>query len=121
VTLQRKTPLRADPEKQRLWQQRSRQPLSSGKRLKPMSDKRRGELPERARVRELVFQRDGYRCQIAPLVPEPCFGPLTYHHLQKEGQGGAYTEANGIAACSFHNDWVEDHPDKAAALGLVIR
>ena len=120
MTLTRKTPLRADPEKQKAWQDRSRKPLARS-RIKPMRDKRRGELPERAKVREAVFVRDGYRCQIAPLVSEPSFGPLTYHHLLKEGQGGEYTETNGIAACAFHNDWVENYPDKAAALGLVIR
>jgi len=84
-----------------------------------MSDKRREQIPARREVREAVFERDGYRCQIAPLVDSPCFGPLTYHHLHKEGQGGKYTMENGLTACAFHNDWVEDHPDEAQALGLV--
>jgi hypothetical protein len=26
-----------------------------------------------------------------------------------------------VAACSFHNGWIEDHPLDAHALGLVIR
>ena len=90
-------------------------------RLKPISDKRRAEFPERDRVRAAVFKRDEGKCRIAPFLPDiPCYGKMTFQHLLKEGQGGAYTEANGISACSFHNDWVEMYPDEADALGLVI-
>ena len=95
--------------------------LNPGKALKPMSDKRREELPERDRVRANVYKRDGYKCRIAPFLPDdPCMGRLTPHHLKKAGQGGAYNEENLISACAHHNDWVEDHPDEAKALGLVV-
>jgi hypothetical protein len=88
-------------------------------RLKPISDAKRAQRPAKNAVTRQVFERDGYRCQIAPLVEEPCFGRLTPHHLKKEGQGGEHSMSNLIAACVFHNDWVEDHPIKAKALGLV--
>jgi hypothetical protein len=92
--------------------------------LKRVSDKRRDEKPERDLVREAVFARDGHCCRIAPFLPDTsCFPPgeLTYHHLRKPHDGGQYTEDNGITACPFHNDWVEDHPKEADALGLAQR
>jgi 5-methylcytosine-specific restriction endonuclease McrA len=91
-------------------------------RIRPISDKKRRQLVANARVRAAVFARDGYRCQIAK-IPDagPCFGELTYHHILKASQGGAYTLDNGLTACSFHNDMVEDRPDWAHANGLVTR
>lgn len=92
-------------------------------RLKPMSDKRRDQLPAEAVVRAAVFARDGHRCRIKPLLKgtrwERCWGRLTVHHLRKAGQCGAFTEENLISACAGHNGWVEDHPKLAAKLGLV--
>lgn len=90
------------------------------KRLKMMSDKRREQIPEREQVRKAVLRRDGEKCRIAPFLPDlPCYGRMTVHHLWKAGQGGPYTEANLVAACAFHNDWVEDNPEPAKALGLT--
>lgn len=110
-----------------------------------MSAKRRAELDARRGVRELVFDRDGHRCQAAgaPLLARVeararlgvpleqlraavlelgrCYGPLTPHHLLKESQGGAYEASNLVALCSRHNSWVEDYPDHARALGLVVK
>lgn len=88
-------------------------------RLKPISDAKRAQKPARNALTQKVFERDSFTCQIASLVAEPCFGRLTPHHLKKESQGGPHTMSNVIAACVFHNDWVEDHPTQAKALGLV--
>lgn len=73
-------------------------------------------------VREAVFARDGHRCLLHghPLWWGPCLGALTFHHLYKAGQGGAYTEANGVTLCVHHNDEVENRPDDARALGLLV-
>ena len=87
--------------------------------LARMSAKRRSEAGARAAVRAEVFERDGWRCQIQPLVGDRCFGPLTPHHLKKASQGGAYTAENFTSACAYHNVWVEDHPVRAKELGLV--
>jgi 5-methylcytosine-specific restriction endonuclease McrA len=91
-----------------------------------MSRKRRAELPERAKVRDEVFARDGHACRLQhfpeSLVP-PCFGHLTPHHRRRASQGGGYTMANLISACSFHNDLLEADADFAAwarALGFVV-
>ncbi|MDE1904863.1 MAG: hypothetical protein KGH75_00245 [Rhodospirillales bacterium] len=94
--------------------------LRRGKRLNPRSAKTIAAVPERDEVREAVFARDGRRCRLAPFFPDtPCGGRLTYHHVVKAGQGGAYTVENGITACVIHNDYIEDHPDEAKALGLT--
>jgi hypothetical protein len=126
VTLERRTPLKRTgfASKQRLGN--DAQPTRRGKPLKAMSNKRKRLLPIRAEVRIKVFERDGYRCQLAHRivdVPElgPCFGPLTPHHLKKEGQGGSYSESNLLSLCSSHNEWVEREPDVARSLGLVIK
>lgn len=99
--------------------------------LAPMSQKRRATLPARAEVREAVIHRDG-GCILRlwagrerhGLLIKGCFGPPTYHHRRKEGQGGAYSKANGVCLCAFHNsliesdarfaDWCHEH-------GLVVR
>lgn len=88
--------------------------------LARVSAKRRAQAKVHAVTREHVFARDGHACRIAPLVDTPCFGPLTPHHLKKASQGGEYTEANLWTACAHHNEWVEDHPTRARALGLVL-
>ena len=97
--------------------------------LRPMSRKRRAELPERAKVRHEVFARDGFRCQVAPhgleLDPphRPCFGHLTVHHRRKASQGGGYTLANLVSACCHHNDLIEADAEFAHwawSVGFVV-
>ncbi len=100
--------------------------LSRTRGLRRMSDKRRAELEDRRRVREAVLERDrtcvlAQRLRDRPDLPiHTCRGPLTYHHLWKEGQGGPYTEDNGVALCLEANaGWVESWPLEAKVLGLV--
>lgn len=92
-------------------------------RLKPMSDKRRAELPDDDVIRQQVFARAGYKCQIKPLLAGTrwvkCWGILTMHHLKKDGQCGETSLDNCIAACAGHNQWVENEPRLARELGLV--
>lgn len=97
-------------------------------RLSPMSKKRRASLAERERVRLEVFERDG-GCMFTTYakgheLPDGagwCRGPLTPHHIRKASQGGAYTPENLTTLCAFHNGWVEDFPDLAHRMGLVLR
>ena len=99
-----------------------RTPLKRRKPLNPVSAKKRAAAPERGAVREAVFERDGYRCRIGPLVPDvPCAGRLSPHHLRKASAGGKFDLDNLWTACIRHNDWVEDHPAQAGTLGLVIK
>lgn len=96
-------------------------PLARRARLRTRSVKREAAVVEEARVRESVFQRDG-GCLLGGVtsVWGPCFGRATFHHLFKAGQGGAYTEGNGVCLCVLHNEAVEDHPRRAREWGLVV-
>lgn len=117
--LARRTPLQA------------RTPLARGKRrINPISQRRRDDIPRRTEVRRQVLERDGHRCQIGPRIRAAnlnpawhrCWGRLEVHELRKANTGeDTYTVDNTITACSFHNTWVEDHPPEARALKLVQR
>ena len=94
--------------------------LARRSRLRPVSAARASEAKERVRVRGLVFERDGWRCRMAPLGG--CWGVLTFHHVKKASQGGAYSVENGATLCAFHNDLIESDADIAAvaeSMGLV--
>lgn len=65
--------------------------------------------------------RDAHRRRLPSFDVPPCFGSLTPHHLRKDGQGGDYTPDNIVCLCVLHNGWVEDQPNTAEALGLVVR
>jgi hypothetical protein len=98
--------------------------LSRRGRLRDVSMKRQALKPAEAVVREAVIRRDGgclLRRQPLRLGSmASCFGRPTFHHLWKAGQGGAYTEDNGVCLCVMHNDAVEDDPPTARMLGLVV-
>lgn len=88
------------------------------------------EAAERTIERELVFSRDRHTCQVAVVGAATaydvgrCYGRLTPHHRRKDGQGGAYTAANLVAACAHHNDQLEADAGLAAwahGVGLVVR
>jgi hypothetical protein len=120
MTLRRRTPLR------RHQPLTSRATLARSGRLRAESPKRRNERDARRAVRDEVFARDGWSCQVAARVPDPgsCAGPLTPHHRRKAGQGGAYSVENISAVCAHHNERLEADADLAArarAAGLVVR
>lgn len=94
--------------------------LSRHKRINPRSARREAATTDRADVRAVVFHRDG-ACLLAGSTLGPCIGPLTPHHLWKEGQGGPYLRWNLITLCAGHNGRVETMPRAdAVALGLVV-
>ncbi len=114
--LKRGGPLKANPDKAREWQQRSR------RRLPDKSPKMRAAKSDRDIVRAQVFERDDNMCFMLDLDRDHhCSRDLTVHHLRKSGQGGAYAADNLVTLCAKANTWVEDFPDKAYALGLVVR
>jgi hypothetical protein len=130
VTLERRAPLRRTGPPAR------RTPLAPGvglgrsgglKRGKPLpsiSARRLADLPSRAQIRAMVFERDGQRCLLAGRRSVPaCHGRLTPHHLRKAAQLGPYTMSNLVTLCVHHNEWVETSKGAAPAhlLGLVVR
>lgn len=109
MTLERRTRLNRGPGPQR----RTRINRRSRRRVEASDD--------RAVVRAQVFARDGHCCLLAGSTFGPCIGPLTVHHLWKEGQGGPYVAWNLITLCAGHNDGVEPmRRVDAEALGLVV-
>lgn len=111
--LKRKTPLTAGGPLTR----------SAGLRRAPLarvSSKRRSEAQERRDVNAEVIARDGGCVPRLRGAPGACFGPLAAHEVLKRSAGGSHLDPrNCVAACSFHNGWIEDNPKAARALGLV--
>ena len=91
-------------------------------RIRSRSRRRAAAGPARTTIREAVFARDRC-CQLAGSTFGPCFGPLTVHHLWKEGQGGPYVPINLLTLCAHHNDVLETSEvtdDDVVALGLKV-
>lgn len=108
--------------------------------------KRRTPLPMRsARARSLAYQERGIKAEVRErdggcvmrliagsvlvgfrtegrevAVPR-CYGDPTYHHLHKASAAGKVTAENGVCLCRGHNGWVEDQPEAAQFLGLVVK
>lgn len=119
MTLERKTPLRADPAKVKAWRDRSR------KRIPPRSKRRIEEAPERARVRQVVLDRD-QGCMGRGILPGRCWHPrdepLDVHEVLARGPGGDYLDPeNCLALCRGHHQWVTTHPAEAEGLGYRRR
>lgn len=104
--------------------------------MRAQSAKRRKEQAERARVRQIVLERDR-GCRAARLRPDPdgpechpwptrCRSPffdrprLEVHEIVSRGQwpAGYLEPSNCLALCQVHHDWVTDNPAAAKALGL---
>lgn len=106
------------------------EPLRRVKHLSPRSKRREAEQAERSIVRQRVFARDRWQCQVAATAQwsgydaGPCFGRLEMHERRKASQGGRYDEANGATTCSHHNAQLEADADLARwarSVGLVLR
>lgn len=94
-------------------------PLARGtKRLPPVSEKRRRQLPARADVRAEVLRRAGHRCEAPALVPEVrCGSPFPDRPALEvdELTGGANRSIEWLdpdrcqALCQLHHDWKTEH------------
>lgn len=123
--------LKADPQKTREWQDRSRAPLSAGDRLlkrtemttKPSAKKKAYEA-ELDAMRPIVHSRSGGRCEAR--LPG-CEGVATnIHHRKPRGLPGTNAEANLMDICGMGNysgchGWIETNRTKAYELGLLVK
>ena len=107
--------LRRDTSKARQWASGRRTPLES------RGARRTHDKPSEDKTRAVVFARDYQTCRLGWHQDSECTGPLTVHHLRKAGAGGAYVVDNLVTLCAGHNTWVEDNPNEATMLGLVVR
>lgn len=113
--MKRSGPIKANAEKVKDWQQRSR------KRLPAQSVKRIAEAPKRRAVKALAMMRADGRCEARDLVPHECYGPLDAHELvpRSEYPGGHLDQRNVIIICRTAHDWAHDNPAKAYLCGLL--
>ena len=73
---------------------------------------------------------EGRRCEIGPILvrygldgAKTCMSRIEgLHELRKRSAGGSLRNpSNLVPACNPCNGWVEDNPEEAHILGLVIR
>ena len=114
MTLQRRTPLRADPAKTKAWQDRSR------KALPAESDKRKAERPERARVRAAATARDGGCVGMRLHIDHDCGGPLDAHEVipRSAWPKGHLVLDNVVMVCRGLHRMIDADPTLAAKWGL---
>lgn len=120
--LKRGKPPKADPEKTRAWQARSR------KRIPAESVKHRKERGKRTAVRDEVLARDGAcrnggRVPVRCGSPDPTRPPLEVHEVISRGRwaGGYLEPGNCLALCQECHDWVTTHPIEAEEMGLSAK
>lgn len=98
--------------------------------MRAVSDKRRAENRDFAKVREFVMERDDHRCQLAvrlsqtvigPKVGHVCSGPLDPHHIVPVARDVTLRldPENLAVVCRVGHDWIHDHPIPAKLLGLL--
>lgn len=91
------------------------------KRIAARSEKTLAKLPERARVIDAAWDRDGGRCRARDLVPQiVCGGRLDPHERIPRScwPGGELVLDNVMLICRRHHEWVDVHPSDAHVLGL---
>ena len=106
-------------------------------RLAPMSDKTKEQAPGRRACVAAVIARDGgcvfwrYVTEATKLgtpewlsvadvtVMSECWGDLTAHESAHRRNSDATNPDDCICLCTFHNNWLEDHPALGYATGLL--
>lgn len=104
--LARKTPLKQGKGLTTRKPLESRSQLTSKTRVKPRSQKRIDEKPERDAVREATLRRAGFRCEAGDgAFGMPCFGDLAAHEVIKRSvRPGSHLEVELTAAvCVAHH------------------
>lgn len=91
--------------------------------IKAMSDKRAGELTQRADVRRVVLERDR-ECVMFFLGFSDCWGPPEVHEPEFRsrfpGEKPWLDPDRAIRLCRGHNRWVQEHDAWATSLGLSV-
>lgn len=97
-------------------------------RLRSFGARAQADADAYAEAKDELDRSSRGRCSVGPLIASVdrrhrCLGRHEApHHLRKTGQGGSkINPANMVACCNPCNGWIEDEPELARALGLVIR
>jgi hypothetical protein len=90
-------------------------------RMKPVSDKRKAEIPAREACMVAVILRSGGKCEMK--VPGVCTGHGAHgHEPLLRAQGGDPTDPGQVLlGCVPCHRWAHDNPEKAYAMGLLKR
>jgi hypothetical protein len=81
-------------------------------RLKPMSDKRRGQMNIYSEARRKFLQ--GAPCRIQGCLRPAC----DLHHVKGRGQF-FLDESTWLAVCRVHHDWIHQNPAEARKQWLL--
>lgn len=115
--MERRKPLRANPEKTREWQRRSRKPLPKEGR------KAERERSAVASFRAEVRRRAGGWCEGAtPACPPHRHAGAHAHHVwPSDRDRGVHDPERGKLLCAAGHDWTHAHPAEAERRGLLGR
>lgn len=114
----KRSPLRANPEKTRAWQDRSRKPLkrTAVRRARPGS-RAYGDFS--SKVRSAVSRRSQGRCEAG--IAGVCTGRASQHHHRKLRRFGDHSAANDLHSCLDCHDYIHGHPAWSRRHGLLLR
>lgn len=86
-----------------------------------MSDKKRRQLREEDKCREIIRRRSLDRCEACPrLHTGPVRRGTDKHEILTRARGGDPTDPNNCMWVDrLCHDWITEHPAEAAQLGLV--
>lgn len=65
--------------------------------------------------RLIVYARSSGRCELCTR------NASEWHHRQNRSQGGTWAPANGLHLCLWCHQFITEHPEHAAALGLTVQ
>lgn len=117
--LNRRTPLkRGASQLKRTPLVRTGGNLKRGGRVKPRSEKRKAEMVERAKIRDVVAAEQGPRCAW-PRCAKP-WEDLHEVHTRARSGGDITNRAIIIGLCREHNGRAGDDPRAAECLGVVV-
>lgn len=105
-----------------------RAPLKRKTWLRRRSPKRDAYERDLDAMRSVIDERSGGRCEYRTMVAvddyagwERCPNHVDHlHHRQRRSQGGRNTEANIVALCTGHHDWIHAHPFVSKRLGWLV-
>lgn len=121
-------PLKADFEKTREWQQRSRKPLKTGD--KPMQRTEMSRKPTKRKrdyeaeldaLTPALLKRSRGMCEMA--IPGVCSGKATHRHHRKVGRGKGTNAGIWclIHCCTECHSYAHLHPQWSRELGFLVR
>lgn len=68
------------------------------------------------------YQKEALAAILASVVPTPCWGRLTVHHVVPRGMGGTKNDTSElVTACAGHHDYIELNREWARARGFLRR